>query len=206
MSPTSLLLLTAVMAALAAVPSVSVSLVVLRAATGGFVGGAAVALGVVIGDLVFVMLALTGMAAMAELLGGVFAGVKILAGIYLIYFGLGLLRKPMLPPHVAAPLASITSFWGGVVAGLLVTLGDIKAIFFYASLFPVFVDVGQVGPVEISLVIIITVLAVGGVKLSYAAVGGHLAERWVSPRRQRPLAQAAGLGMIGAGGYLLVRH
>ncbi|GAB3369476.1 LysE family translocator [Spongiibacter taiwanensis] len=206
MTLTTLLLLTAVMAALAAVPSVSVSLVVLRAATGGFVGGAAVALGVVIGDLIFVLLALTGMAAIAELLGSLFVGVKILAAIYLIYLGLRLLHKPLMQPVTTAPRVSGSGFCGGVAAGLLVTLGDIKAILFYASLFPAVVDVGQIGAVEISLIVIVTVVAVGGVKLAYAATARHLVGRWLRSGRQRPLERAAGLGMVGAGGYLLVRH
>ena len=58
------LILFTIMIVLAAVPSCSVALVVTRAATLGIRDGAAVAAGIVVGDLTFAALAILGMSAL----------------------------------------------------------------------------------------------------------------------------------------------
>ena len=57
------------MAALAAIPSTSVALVLTRSATLGLANGIAVATGIVIGDLIFVLLALLGLYFVAGTMG-----------------------------------------------------------------------------------------------------------------------------------------
>lgn len=82
------------MVGLAVLPSASVALVVTRSATHGFPHGAAVASGIVIGDLIFVTLAVLGLSALAETGGGFMLSVfRYLGGSYLIWLGLGLLRS-----------------------------------------------------------------------------------------------------------------
>lgn len=61
-----------IMVTLAAMPSTSVALVVTRAATLGVKNGIAVAAGIVVGDLLFVMLVILGLSALAEALGSFF--------------------------------------------------------------------------------------------------------------------------------------
>lgn len=183
------LLLGAVMVALAALPSTSVALVVTRAATGGFAQGAAVAAGVVSGDLAFALLAISGMTALAEAMGGLFFVIKWLAGLYLIWVGISLLRSRSGPVAFATGRAGaglITSF----TAGLVVTLGDVKAIFFYASLFPTFVDLATLRTADLALILLITLAAVGGVKLVFAyyavKVVTATSARFHAPPKQQP--------------------
>lgn len=92
MSLIDIVVLFAVLAALALVPSASVALVVVRSSTAGFLNGCAVAAGIVIGDLIFVLLAVIGMAALAEVMGSLFMILRYVAGAYLIWFGINLLR------------------------------------------------------------------------------------------------------------------
>lgn len=198
-----ILLLTAIMATLALIPSTSVALVVTRSATNGFKNGAAVAAGIVLGDLVFVCLALLGMSALAELMGGFFLVIKYLAAAYLIWFGLSLLRsKPSdaVKSVIDAPSLSISFY-----SGLLVTLGDIKAIFFYASLFPAFVDLAAITAGDIALIVCITVLTVGGIKLVYAYAASKMLYFANRPSLNRGTSMAAGSLMVGTGCYLLVK-
>jgi len=84
----------AIMIMLAAIPSTSVALVITRTATMNFANGAAVSMGIVLGDLVFAMLAILGLTALSEMMGTFFLVIKFAAGIYLIGFGIGLIRKP----------------------------------------------------------------------------------------------------------------
>lgn len=84
MSLVEIITLFVVMTILALVPSTSVALVVTRSSTAGFLNGVAVAAGIVVGDLVFVVLAVTGMSALAEVMGSFFLILKYLAGVYLM--------------------------------------------------------------------------------------------------------------------------
>ena len=192
------------MAALALIPGTGVALVVVRSSTSGFFSGAAVAAGIVLGDLVFVFLAVLGMTALAEVMGGLFVILRYLAGAYLIWIGVSLMRsRPSLRVAVHGSPASTLST--GVLSGLFITLGDVKAVFFYASLFPVFVDLTAINAAEIAMIIVLTVVAVGGVKLGYA----YAATRVLPPvggfRGERGVRVAAGGLMVGAGTYMMTR-
>lgn len=199
-----IILLFAVMTVLALVPSTSVALVVARSSTAGFLNGGAVAAGIVVGDLIFVYLAVLGMAALAEAMGGVFLVLRYLAGAYLIWFGISLVRSKR-SSKLEAPGSSASTLSASFLSGLVLTLGDVKAILFYASLFPAFVDLATITASDIAIIVVLTVVAVGGVKLGYA----YSATRIVSLARgfkgERAVKITAGGFMVGAGAYLMAK-
>ncbi len=203
MSLLEIVVLFVVMALLALLPSTSVALVVARSSTAGFLNGAAVAAGILLGDLLFVGLAVLGMAALAEVMGSFFLVLRYLAGLYLIWFGIGLLRSNRFLQARSEGSASTLS--ASFLAGLLVTLGDVKAILFYASLFPAFVDLSAVQASDIAMIAVITVVAVGGVKLGYAYYARRLVSLIRGVKTQRAVSMAAGGVMVGAGTYLLTK-
>ncbi|MAC13277.1 MAG: threonine transporter [Alcanivorax sp.] len=197
-----LLLLMPVMMVLAALPSTSVALVVVRSARLGLSQGLWVAAGIVVADLLFAALALWGMSELAQQLGGLFSLVRIAAGLWLVWFGINLIR------HRGAAL-QVEPFAGGsrtvsFLAGLAVTLGDIKAIVFYASLFPLFVDMHSPDAMDLVAVLLITVFSVGGVKAVYALLAQRITLHR-NPGLQQPLSIVAGGTMIGAGTWLVTR-
>ncbi len=207
----SLLTLTIVMISLALLPSTSVALVVTRSATAGVRQGTWAAAGIVAGDLLFVLIALLGMSALAHTLGPLFVAIKYLAAAYLILFGLTLLRsgtqqtRASNPSVIKLPVMKKGPGAASFLAGLLVTLGDVKAIFFYASLFPALVDVAALQALDMAILLLVTLLAVGGVKLGYALAAQRmaaLARNLPMAHRARPLA---GYVLLGAGGYLLAK-
>ncbi|MDG9666980.1 LysE family translocator [Hahella sp. CR1] len=196
--------LSLIMLALAAIPSSSVALVVARSSVSGFAHGAAVAAGVVCGDLIFVYLAILGMTALADTLGGLFLVIRYLAGAYLIWFGLSLIRsRSALDSRFTASSKSrlTTSF----SAGLLLTLGDVKAILFYSSLFPVFVDMSSLTAPDITAIIAITVITVGGVKLLYARLAQKITARFINSPMASAAKTTAGAVLVGSGAYLIVK-
>ncbi len=193
------------MALLAALPSTSVAVVITRSVTGGLAHGIAAAGGIVAGDLVFVLLALFGLSAIAESLGSFFVIIKILGGAYLIWLGVGLLRaRP--GGATAKQESSQGSLLISFAAGLLLTLGDLKAIFFYVSFFPMVLDLHKLSYNEIAAIVAITVLAVGGVKIFYAVLAQRILARKASHRLARPTQIAAGTCMIGAGTALIIKQ
>lgn len=192
------------MIALAAMPSSSVALVVVRSATLGVRHGVATALGIVVGDLLFVVLAIAGLVAAVEVLGSVFTVLRYVAAAYLIWVGVGLIRRRDPPPKPRGTHET-GGIWASFAAGMILTLGDVKAIFFYAALFPVFVDVSALTAFDASLIAAITVVAVGGVKVAYAMAARAVVSASKDLPFKRPVRVTTGALMIGAGGYLLAK-
>jgi threonine/homoserine/homoserine lactone efflux protein len=204
MSVVEIIVLFAVMALLALLPSTSVALVVARSSTAGFINGAAVAVGIVLGDLIFVSLAILGMAALAEMLGGFFLVLRYLAALYLIWFGISLLRAK--GAIQVRRNRSVTTLSASVLSGLMITLGDVKAIVFYASLLPAFVDLASISTSDVATVVVLTVVAVGGVKLGYAFAASRFIDIADMFKPQRAVQMTVGGVMVGTGVTLLVKN
>ncbi|HHJ17617.1 MAG TPA: LysE family translocator [Gammaproteobacteria bacterium] len=194
----------AVMATLAAIPSTSVALVLTRSATLGLANGIAVATGIVIGDLIFVLLALLGLSVVAETLGDLFSGIKYLGGVYLIGMGISLLRSRN-RTTVTVEQRKLGTLSTSLLSGLFLTLGDIKAIVFYISLFPVFIDTRSLGPSDTGMIVFITLAAVGGIKTAYAIAARRLAVLPRSLAHEKGIRTFAGCFMIGAGSVMIAR-
>ncbi len=203
MAAFDVVLLFGVMLVLAMIPSSSVLLVSARAATSGFANGTAVALGIVLGDLVFVLLTIVGLTALAETMGGFFVVIKYLGGAYLIWLGIGLLRAR--PSTVQQDKINARSLASSFLAGLFLTLGDVKAIFFYLSLFPAFVDMAALTTLDVLLIVAVTVTAVGGVKLGYAWVASKAGRFSQGSKLQRGVQLTSGSLMVGAGTVLIAK-
>jgi len=154
MSIIELLTLFTIMVTLAAMPGASVALVVARSATSGVANGIAVAVGIVSGDLVFIILAISGLSVVAETMGGLFMVVRILGGLYLLWLGFSLLTEKNKTILSVRKAGSKNSLLASCMAGFLLTLGDIKAVIFYASLLPVFIDLSAVKSTEVFMVVL----------------------------------------------------
>lgn len=204
MSLVDIVVLFVVMTSLALVPSASVALVVFRSSTAGFLNGSAVAIGIVVGDLVFVFIAVLGMASLAEVMGNFFLILRYLAGAYLVWLGISLLKSKS-SSQVEASGRSSSTLSASFLSGLILTLGDVKAILFYASLFPAFVDLATIKTSDIAIIVVLTIITVGGVKLGYA----YSARKTVSFARgfkaERAVKITAGSFMVGAGAYLMAK-
>lgn len=196
--------LSILMIALASVPSASVVLVVTRSASYGASSGIAVSVGIVLGDLVFLALAYTGMSAMAETVGTFFIFIKYLGGAYLIWLGVTFIRdrsrkqiRPSRPSHKSLMMS--------MAGGFLLTLGDVKAIFFYASLLPIVTDWEGRDFDSFLTLACITVLSVGGVKILYAIMAEKLMKKMAFIRSDGMLTSASGCLLIGSGSYLVLK-
>lgn len=193
-----------IMVTLAAMPSTSVALVVARSATMSLTSGVAVSMGIVLGDLIFVVLALRGLTALFEMMDGLFPAVRFAAGIYLIWFGIYLIRcrtKNLTCTYSGTGNGICASF----LAGLFVTLGDIKAIAFYASLLPAFVDISALTLPDMAIILFVTVVTVGGVKLTYAFAATKVMAMSRALGAGNKARLASGALMVGTGIYLIAK-
>jgi threonine/homoserine/homoserine lactone efflux protein len=189
---------------LAALPSTSVIAVVSRSIGGGFKHGIATSIGIVIGDIGFIIIAILGLSIVAEALGNLFLWVKFCAALYLIWFGIVLWRS--IPAATSVDSIQQKTLISSFLCGLFITLGDQKAILFYLGFFPAFIDLDNVSQTDIFIIILITIIAVGGVKLTYAYASNKSSTLLKNTTAKIILNRLAGSAMLVAGCYLIATN
>jgi threonine/homoserine/homoserine lactone efflux protein len=185
---------------LASIPSVSVLAVSTRSATFGFIHGVFTTIGIVLGDIFFIIIAIWGLSFLAETMGSLFVFIKYLGGIYLIFLGIGLCRSKVKDFQTQEVIKS--SLMSSFLTGLLITLGDQKATLFYLGFFPAFLDLSQISYLDTVIIIGITIVAVGGVKLGYALMADQ-ARLLVNSKTRKIINIVAGVVMIAVGLFLI---
>lgn len=202
MTLSSMIALFSAMIVLAAIPSVSVLAVSTRSATFGLLHGIFTTLGIVAGDLLFILLAIWGLAFLSETMGHFFVLIKYLGGAYLIWLGIGLCgaKAGKLETNEQMNSSLVSSF----LTGLSITLADQKATLFYLGFFPAFLDLSQISYFDTLVIVAITIVAVGGVKLGYAILADK-ARLLVSSKMRQGMNFLAGAVMITVGIFLVLR-
>ncbi|NJN21415.1 MAG: LysE family translocator [Leptolyngbya sp. RL_3_1] len=204
MSLSSAAALFGAMVVLAIIPSPSVFAVVARAIASGFTQGLITVLGIVTGDLIFILLAIGGLSAIAETMGGWLIGVKYFGAVYLCWLGLGVWRSPT--RAVAVEAVPTTSGISSFFCGLLITLSDPKAILFYVSFLPTFLDLSQASLADIAMTLLSVMVAVGGGKLVYVYLADQARVLFQSARAQAVMNRLAGSAMIATGLVLVAKR
>lgn len=188
---------------LSLVPGPGFLAVVARSLTGGIAAGLATITGLVIGDILFLVLAILGLSALAMMLGEFFLVVKLLGGAYLIWLGISLWRRPTRLPQMAAASAGAESkrcsHRRSLAVGFVVTLANPKTILFYSALVPTFIDVATLTATDVALlgsvVAGVSFLVLGAYALLAAragrAISGGRALTWLN--------RVTGSLLVGAG-------
>jgi threonine/homoserine/homoserine lactone efflux protein len=203
MTLSSMIALFGAMLVLAAMPSSSVLLVISRSAASGFIHGAMAAQGVVAGDIIFILISILGLSLLAESMGDMFVLVKYLGGTYLVWMGISLLRTKL--GELKAEKSDSASRSSSFLSGLLFTLlADQKAILFYLGFFPAFINLSSLTLADSAVIISITLIAVGGVKLAYAFMADSAASLFTH-QAKRGLNIASGGLMLVIGLFVVVK-
>jgi len=202
MTLSTIVALFSAMIILAAIPSISVLTVSTKSATSGLIHGIFTTLGILVGDIIFIFIALRGLSFLMTIMGSLFSLVKYLGGAYLLLLGIGLCRSKL--PDIETEMAVKSSLLSSFLTGLFITLADQKAILFYLGFFPAFLDLAQISDIDIILIIATTIVAVGGVKIGYAFMADR-ARLLLSHQTRKRINIMAGCVMIAVGVLLLVK-
>lgn len=182
----------------AAIPGPGVFATVGRSLAGGLKPGIGVVCGIVVGDIIFALLAVFALSAVARFLGDFFVIVKLCGAAYLIWLGIRLwIREPSLP-SADAPMPR-RALLGGFASGLVTTLANPKAILFYGGFLPAFFDLPgfTMGDTVLLVSIVVTVLA--AVLTLYALLASAARGVFRSRRAQRRMNRVAGTVMVATG-------
>lgn len=168
MTTGEMLTLFGAMAILAAVPGVSVMTVVARTVAAGLRQGAYTTLGIVAGDSLLILIALVGVSVLAKTLGDGLVLLRSAGGVFLIGMGVNLWRTQSSGKGGAN--VNKCSGFSSFLTGLLITLGDQKALLFYLAFLPAFLDCSRAAVGDVMITLGIAAVAITGTKLGYAAL------------------------------------
>ena len=186
------------------VPGPGVAAVVARALGGGFWGAVPMVLGILAGDLVYLLFALFGLAAIAAWFGPVFVVVRWAGAAYLLYIAWLFWTAR---PGAEQIRAKRESGWRTFLAGLALTMGNPKTIIFYLALMPTLIPIGEpmtlLGLMELVAIVVVVLLVIG---LAYAALAAAARELFTSSRAVRRMNRAAGLIMASAAVLVVARE
>lgn len=156
-TPDQLFLYTLGMIGLWAVPGPVWVALTARALSGGMAGAWPLAVGVALGDLVWPLCAVLGLAWVLSLYGDALAVLRwVAAGVFVI-MGLLLIRKPAAAPGADSRLTR-PGIWAGFSVGVAAVIGNPKAILFYMGFLPGFFDLSRVTAPDIAAILAISAL------------------------------------------------
>lgn len=176
--------------------------VVTTAMARGFRAAATMAIGVALGDVFFLLLAVSGLALLAQLLGSFFLVVKFAGAAYLIWLGIKIWRQP---PTVTESEAASGRSLGPLIGGFALTLGNPKVIMFYLGFLPAFLDLGALSNRDVGLVAATAFLVIAGMLCGYGAfaAGSRRLLRRMGIRRL--IGRLLGSTLIGTGLFVAAR-
>lgn len=157
---------------------------------------------IVLGELVFIFLAILGLSVIAETMRAMFAVIKYIGVGYLLWLGYSLVTSNNKSTYTVDESKLRGNIIISFLSGFFLTLGDVKAIFFYVSLFPTFIDLTAIDDLDLLIIVFITIATVGGVIVFYAMIDNKVVNMTQGMKIQKGAKKIAGSFMIGAGSYL----
>jgi len=181
-----------------AVPGPCVMALTARSVSGTLPSAVSMALGMLMGDLIYASAALLGITALGQALGECFFVLRMVGAAYLVWLGIRLWVTRPAPIH-ALPSTPDRGRFRDAGAGLFLCLGNPKVILFYAGFLPAFMDLTSLTPVQCLIVLGTVAVVVGSVLLGNAILAFR-ARQWVSNARAvRYLNRGSGTVLVGAG-------
>jgi threonine/homoserine/homoserine lactone efflux protein len=197
MDPTTLIIFTTALIVAAASPGPGIIAIVARVIGRGSHGAMAYGAGFVIGDLVWLTVAILGLAAVAQAFAQVFVIIKYAGAAYLLY----LAYRMWTAPAQAIDVAADTGGEGRgrlFLTGLAIMLGNPKVMAFYVALLPSLIDVTRVsvaGFAELAAICVAVMIVVLGI---YVIAAVRARTLFTSPRAMRLLNRTGGTMLAGA--------
>ena len=211
MTAATLLAFAASLLVLFLTPGPGVLAMVGRTLNGGVWRGSSYGLGILTGDVIWLTVAITGLAAASEVIDAAGAWVwaaKIIGAAILLWFAWGSLQGEMKPePGAAIPVGRLSKrgLAATYVAGIAMPLSNPKAIAFYLSFVPAFFDLSAVGPAEYAQMVAI-LFAMGVIFIGVYVGGAHKARGWLAATGLKRWADGVTAALLaGVAVVLLVR-
>lgn len=186
---------------LAITPGPGLAYVVARTATGGRREGLASLLGTSLGGMVHVAAAALGLSLIIAQSALAFSVVKYVGAAYLVYLGIGLLRRS--GEQVQAPRVTAQGARRALLDGILVEAFNIKTAMFFLAFLPQFITPGQSPAAQLAVLGTICVaLNTTAAVMAVLVADRLLQSSTVRAARARLMNRISGCTMLGLAAYL----
>lgn len=193
-----LALYAAAMAGLWVVPGPVWVALTARALSGGMSGAWPLAVGVALGDLIWPLCAILGLAWVLSLYGDALAVMRWIAAGVFIVMGIVLIRAPAKTPGTDSRMTR-PGLWAGFSVGVAAVIGNPKAILFYMGFLPGFFDLSRITTPDILAILAISAIVPLVGNLGLALFLDRARRLLQSPNAIRRLNTTSGLLLIGVG-------
>jgi threonine/homoserine/homoserine lactone efflux protein len=196
----------AALATAVAMPGPSTAAVVARVLAHGPHGAARLCLGLLAGDLFWLLCALSGAAALAAGSQALFDLLRYGGAAYLLHGAAKLWWSAAAAATREDDEAHDDSDRGRLLlSGLAIALGNPKTVLFYLALLPAIVRVDALSAHDVSLLVALTATVVTAVLFAYALLAERLRQHFRSPAALRRINRAGALLMAGAAVAIVLR-
>lgn len=165
-------------------------------------------LGMTISDIVYLILATFGLAAIAENYSDLFLAIRFIGAAYLIYLGYKMWTAEVTIDFKQSNETSVSkskSWINGFIQGFLISASNPKVILFYIAFLPTFIDLTILNGSDILLISVLTFFALM-IGLMLVSFGASSVRRYLKSKKAiQNLNRTAGSIMIGAGLFLASR-
>jgi threonine/homoserine/homoserine lactone efflux protein len=194
MTLTSLMLFALVYFAAVATPGPGIAALVARVLGHGLKGVAPFIAGYVAGDMVWLVLAGTGLSVIANAFAGLFVALKYAGAAYLLFVAWKM-ATARAASREAPPVASRS--WRAFAGSLSLTLGNPKVMIFFLSIMPLVVDVRTLTPLALAELAVLCAVVIFATLAAYALAANRARALLRSTRAMRFAHRAAGGLMAG---------
>ena len=176
---------------------------VARSLSGGFHAAWPLALGVVVGDVLWPLLAILGVSWIVSTFDGFMTALRIVASVTFVVMGLLIIRNA---DRTIASDSRLTrpGMWAGFVAGLAVILGNPKAILFYMGVLPGFFDLTRLTWADIAAVCFLSMIVPLAGNLTLGLFIGRARRLLTSPEALRRVNLVSGALLVAVGVVIAV--
>lgn len=187
----------------AAIPGPGMTSVIARALGSSFAATFPMALGLILGDLIYLTAVVLGLAVVAQTFGTAFMVIKYLGAAYLAWMAYkiwtaGITISDM---HEEKQTSSVLTF----LSGLFITLGNPKPMLFYIALVPSIVDIQHMTFADYGILVVATTLVLLAVLIPYIALATRIRQLMKQPKPLQILNRIAAGFLAGSAAFIAFR-
>ncbi len=165
----------------------------------GMRAGAAYCIGLLAGDLIYLLLAVGGLAALAKTMGQAFFLVKLAGAAWLVWLGIQAWRSASQARGMEVAALKAPQTRRSAMLGLTTTLANPKTIVFYMGIMPMVVDMAHLTLPDVGTLAVVTVIMLVLALTPYVVLAGRARHLFRSAKATRRLARGSGAILVGAG-------
>ncbi|NLQ16490.1 LysE family translocator [Marinomonas sp. M1K-6] len=187
-------------------PGPGVFAILARSMAKGARASLSLSLGMVLSDIVYLVMACYGLAAIASSWESAFLLIRYAGAAYLIYLGWKMWTSPIVTSSSEEDQRQASNELASFIQGFMISASNPKVILFYVAFLPTFMDLTVLSGVDIVLASFLASVALL-LGLTIIAMGASQARRFMrSERSMKSLNRTAGGIMASAGAFLALKN